>query len=224
MLKAALLLIALLTPSLAIAQGGSVGALYAQGDSGNLNFNCTATAVERREGKIVVLTAFHCASRGTSYLISFDRRTFYPLRLWKIPHEEVDAQKHPRTHNEPKTDMAMFLMEDDPRISVIPMGDDSTLKPGRKITMVGYPLGITKTHYEGIIAGRLEKPGADLHGYIVLQIFGAPGSSGTAVIDQETKAIVGVLTGAAQAIVGTPVLFATPIRYRKYLMEVQRNK
>ena len=219
----AIFLLAVL-PSYTSAQSDSVGALYAQGDGGSLNFNCTATAVERREGKIVILTAFHCATRGTSYLISFNRRTFYPLQLWKIPHEEIDAQRFPRTHNQPKTDMAMFVMEDDPRVTIIPIGDDAGLKPGQKIIMVGYPLGITKTHYEGIVAGRLEKPGADSHGYVVLQIFGAPGSSGTAVIDRETKTVVGVLTGGAQAIVGTPVLFATPISYRKYLMEVPRNK
>ncbi|MGH2627886.1 MAG: hypothetical protein ACRDHY_14705, partial [Anaerolineales bacterium] len=74
----------------------------------------------------------------------------------------------------------------------------------------------------GLISGRLDKPGADFHGYLILQIFGAPGSSGTSVYLMRTHTIVGVLVAVAQAQIGLPVVLATPISYQKHLREVDR--
>lgn len=201
----------------------SVGALYAQSGNGSLSFNCTITAVERTPEYVVLLSAWHCVSKDTAYLVTFDGRQFYPANVWMIPHEEVDAQKYPRSYGEPKTDMAFFKASLPIHIPVIPLGTDVGVEAGHRILVIGFPLGITKVRYEGIIAGRLERPGAETDGYLILQSFGAPGSSGTAIVNEATGRVIAVLVSGQSAGSGLPVIFATPIDYKRYLLEVPRT-
>lgn len=200
----------------------SVGALYVQETSGNLQYNCTVTAVGRYEKATVVLTAFHCVEKGQAYLVTFDGRQFYGARVWKLPRWHVDDVKFKKKWGEPDVDMALFLLDNVSSIAIVALGDDQSIQFGERIVTVGFPLGITKTRYEGIIAGRLDKLGADRHGYLILQIFGAPGSSGTSVVSLKTGKVLGVLVGASQSSVGLPVIYATPLQYQTYLMEVPR--
>ena len=201
----------------------SVGALYAQRSSGDITFLCSATAVDRHEGKTVILTASHCLQKGVSYLINFGDNRLRSLLAWKIPHYDVDSNKYPRVYNEPDTDMALFLM-DGIDVPIVKMADDEKLKPGSKIVMLGYPLGVTKIGYEGTISGYFDRLGTPLYNYLMLQIFGAPGSSGSSVIDVESGKVIGILVQAKQSYVGLPVIFATPISYRKYLLPINPEK
>lgn len=201
----------------------SVGALYALEAGGNFKFLCSATAVGRYNGDTIILTAYHCTIKGVSYYVNFGDQILRRAIVWKVPHYEVDEDEHPRIFNEPKTDMALFLMHGS-TVPVVPMADDSDIASGAKIAMVGYPLGLSKIMYEGIIAGRFDRPGDDMYNYLLLQIFGAAGSSGSAVVDVETGQIIGVLVAASTAPVGLPVIFATPIDYRKWLLDVLPEK
>ena len=199
----------------------AVGALYSQTMTGDLNFNCTVTAVDRtKEGWTVLLTAFHCVRKGTAYLVTFDGIKFYHARVWKIPQEEVDKVKYPRSYREPQTDMALFLIDETTEIPLIPIGDDAGVVPGNDIAVVGFPMGVTKVRYVGTTAGRIFKPGSDTSGYIILQVFGAPGNSGSAVVDMTSGKIVAVLVAGVQGGAGTAVILATPISYQKYLLDV----
>jgi len=198
----------------------SVGALYAQEEDGDIKFLCTATAVSREQDKTVVLTAHHCLRKGVAYLINFGDNRLRTLSVWKIPHYEVDTDKHPRRFNEPKTDMAFFLMEGKD-IPITPFSDGILLDAGRKVVMLGFPLGVSKIGYEGIVAGYFDRLGADLYGYLMLQIFGAPGSSGSSIIDVQSGKVVGILVSAKQSFAGLPVIFGTPIEYRKHLLSVR---
>lgn len=197
----------------------SVGALYAQTGGGDMKFLCSATAVAREGEDTVVMTAYHCMEKGVSYLINFGDNTLRPLTVWKIPHYEVNAEKHPRQFNEPTTDMALLLMAGHD-VPVVPLADSSRLDPGTRVAMVGYPLGVAKVAYEGGVAGRFDRKGNDLYDYLLLQIFGAPGSSGSSVVDVETGRVVAILVAARQANAGLPVIFATPVEYRRHLMAV----
>jgi len=201
---------------------GAVGALYALEDDGDMAFLCSATAVGREGDATVILTAFHCVRKGVSYLINFGNNQFHPLEVWQIPHYEVDKQAYPRAYSEPKTDLALFLMKGQD-VPLIRMAEMATLPPGAKLAMVGFPLGLSKIRYEGILAGYFERPGSDEANYLLLQIFGAQGSSGSAVVSVDSGEIIGVLVKANQGRVGLPVIFATPIDYRRYLMIVPRE-
>ncbi len=196
----------------------SVGALYALRSDGDLTFLCSATAVDRRYGKTVVMTANHCIRKGVAYLINFGDNNFRSLRVWMIPHYEIDADEYPRRYNEPLVDIALFLM-DGQDVPVVPISDADAQRPGTKIAMVGFPKGVAKIRYEGIISGYLDRPGADDFGYLLLQIFGAPGSSGSAVVELDQGGIVGVLVRGTVG-EGLPVIFATPTSYMENLMIV----
>jgi len=199
----------------------SVAALYAQTADGSLRFLCSTTAVEKQETRVLLLTAFHCVDKDVAYMVSFDGKQFYSARVWSLPRWEVD-ERGKKSYGTPHVDMAFFSIEVPLDVKVIPMADDSQIKAGHPIVMVGYPLGVTKVSYNGIISGRLERPGAGLNGYMTMQIFGSPGSSGSSVIDQETGKIIGVLVSAKQDSVGLPVIFATPASYRRYMLELDK--
>ena len=200
----------------------SVGALYAQEENGDMKFLCSATAVGRNEKDTIILSANHCLRKGVSYLINFGDNKLRTIRVWKIPHYEVDKEKFPRRYNEPETDMALFLMPGDD-IPIVPLANGESPVPGARVIMVGYPLGVAKIAYEGIVAGKFDRLGADFYGYLLLQIFGAPGSSGSSVINVDTGNVVGILV-AAKLNPGLPVIFATPIQYQEHLMHVIQVK
>lgn len=198
----------------------SVGALYAQTEEGSLAFNCTVTAVDRTSnGDTLVLTARHCVSKGTSYLVSFNGREMHPARVYKLPKEEIDPQAHRRRYNEPAVDMALFAVSG-ANVPLTTLGSDANARPGTRVLVVGFPLGVAKINYEGLVAGRLNRPGADNDGYLLLQSWGAPGSSGSAVVDATSGEVIGVLVAGKQGAIGLPVIFATPISYQSYLREV----
>ena len=199
----------------------SVGALYGQTANGDLKFLCTTTAMGRHEGRTVLLSAYHCLDKGVAYSVTFGDKQLRDATVWKIPHYEVDAQKHPRRYNEPLTDMALFLTPGTD-VPVVALASPEYLRPGTRIVTVGFPLGVTKLNYEGTIAGRFDRAGTDQYNYLMLQVFGAPGSSGSAILNLRGE-IVAVLVSARQAQIGLPVVFATPIEYIEHLIPVLAN-
>ncbi|MDP3939799.1 MAG: serine protease [Deltaproteobacteria bacterium] len=198
----------------------AVAALYAQENNGSLRFLCSTTAAEKTEHRTLLVTAYHCVEKDVSYLVSFDGKQFYAARVWSVPRWEVDPQKYRKAFGTPDVDLAFFAVDEPLNVSVLRFGSDTNVAPGRPIVTVGFPLGVTKVRYSGIVSGRLERPGSGLDGYLTLQIFGSPGSSGSSVIDQTTGEIIGILVAAHQAFVGLPVIFATPANYKSYLMRV----
>lgn len=196
----------------------SVGALYSRGSGGDLSFLCSATAIDRQHGKTVVVTANHCVRKGVAYLITFSGNNFHPLSVWQIPRYEIDPEKYARRYNEPVTDIALFLMEG-ADVPVISVSETSKARTGAKIAMVGFPLGMAKISYEGILSGYMDRHGSDEDGYLLLQIFGAPGSSGSSVISVESGKVIGVLSGGTNNR-GLPVIYATPTSYMNNLMIV----
>ncbi len=199
----------------------SVGALYGVKEAGDMAFLCTATAVDRKEGQTVIMTANHCLDKGVSYFINFGDNTMRPLTAWKVPHYEVDKEKFPRKYNEPETDMALFLMNG-VDIPIIPLAEHSRLVPGTKVLTIGFPLGVTKINYEGTVAGFFNRVGSDRYGYMMLQVFGAPGSSGSSIMNMKGE-VVSILVSAKQAPVGLPVIFATPIEYKENLIPIRND-
>ncbi len=199
----------------------SVGALYARQAGGDMKFLCSATAIERRGADTVILTANHCLEKGVAYSINFGDGLMRPLQVWQVPHYEADEESKQK-YGEPVTDLALFLMRG-ADVPLVSLADRAADTPGTRIVMVGYPLGVAKIAYEGIIAGRFDLAGNDLDGYLLLQIFGAPGSSGSAVVDVKTGRVIAVLVAARQAPVGLPVIFATPIEYRSNLAPVREE-
>jgi hypothetical protein len=188
--------------------GDAVGALYRKSFSNDLIFTCTVSALHQEGKDLVLLTANHCVDEKTShYFVTFNGLVFHTASLYKIPRQEP---------LDPAVDMALLKI---PNLKTPVLGSLPTNKIniGDDISSVGFPLGSAKVFYKGYIAGRVDNAGSDIDKYLILQIFGAPGSSGTAVMHKETNKVIGVLVAAASSF-GTPVIFATPIEYIKYLV------
>lgn len=200
----------------------SVGALYAQEEQGDIKFLCTISAVGEEAGKTIGLTANHCLQKGVAYLANFGDNQLRPSTAWKIPHYVVDDKKYPRRYDEPETDMALFLISG-PKIPALALSTQPKPPVGTRVLMVGFPLGVAKIAYEGSLAGYFDRPGSDVSGYLLLQIFGNAGSSGSAVINAETGQVVGILAAATSSGFGLPVIFAVPIGYQENLMPVRPN-
>lgn len=194
----------------------SVGALYTQNDSGDMKFTCTSTVIESEEKEVVLLTAGHCASDNQEFLVTFNGANFHRAVVWRLPPDVKDF-KYKRKFGEPKVDMALFKVFDKLTIPEIKLGKDVQVVTGQDVIASGFPLGVTKVGYYGTVAGIYTRPGK-AYGYLMLQIFGAPGSSGSAVIDVATNLVVGVLVAGKEGRAGLPVIFATPISYIKYLV------
>ena len=214
----------------AVADGGlpdafavlsqSVGALYQKDGNGNLAFSCTVTVVAHEMTHSVLLTAGHCASRNTSYAISLDGARFYGVRPWKLSKAALDPKFH-RPYREPEVDIALLVTDEVLPVPAVSFAEGYTALPGTEVLMVGFPLGVTKVRYAGIIAGQLDQPGSDQHTYLILQIFGAPGNSGSAIVDRLSGKIAGVLSAGKQDRAGLPVIFAVPAHYRTLLQDVE---
>lgn len=200
----------------------SVGALYTIDDGGDMKFICTATAVESEEEESVFLSAGHCARDNQAYLISFNGSTFHKVRVWKVP-PEIKDRNYKRPFGEPRVDMAFFKSIEKLDIKTISIEEEKVVVAGHDVITLGYPLGVTKVGYSGTVAGIYTRLG-ELNGYIMLQIFGAPGSSGSAIIDPQTNRIVGVLVSGKQGRAGLPVIFATPMKYNNLLVSVDEDK
>lgn len=200
----------------------AVGALYAQRSDGSLSFLCSITIIGKTDRQTELLTAKHCVEKDVAYLVTFDGKLFYAARVWKLPGEDIDPNKYRRQYGEATVDAAIFAVDQVLDLPVVPLGSDVGVAPGRSIVTVGFPLGATKIRYVGIVAGRYERPGSEMDGYLILQIFGSPGSSGTAIIEEASGTVIGILVSGRQSF-GTPVIFATPVSYLRFLMEVPRQ-
>lgn len=215
-LKTLLLALTLLiSPGLLADNSDSVGALYRRTSSNSLDFNCTVTAIERKGNDLILLTAAHCVSEDprTLYLVTFEGLTFYNATLYRIPRELPDDPQ--------EVDIAELAIKDykgEVKLTKAASTSEKVAR-GSDIETVGFPLGAAKLLYKGYVAGRHSS------GMLILQIFGAPGSSGTSVVEKKSGQIIGVLVAASGNSVGTPVIYATPVEYRRYLVTpVEKRK
>ncbi|MFQ5421033.1 MAG: trypsin-like peptidase domain-containing protein, partial [Anaerolineae bacterium] len=138
----------------------AVGALYVQTNDGDMKFNCTVTVIGHEEERTTLITAAHCVSRGETYMISLDGMRFYSARVWKLPPELV-KNTATRGYGEPKVDIAILTVRQILAVNPVLVGPDIGTDAGKAVITVGYPLGVTKISYNGIIAGRMTRPGAE---------------------------------------------------------------
>jgi len=213
----------LLFPSLLLAQGlapshpdfvksvyASVVLLYEQTDSGSMKMECTATAYRKTEKGYRFISASHCVEGDTAeerkqakYFVSADEKgtkTFLPARLI----ESGDKKRG--------DDFAIFEVEMEKGVSVIPLGDDSRLVPGDEIINVASPMGLGKQFFKGYITAlHVDRPPLDAnevtwHDVMLVNMGIGPGSSGSAVISEDQHAIIGFAVGNFSANIGAIVL------------------
>jgi len=194
----------------------SVVLLYGQDETGGMKMRCTATAYRVTEKDKVKKTRFvsaaHCVSGDTDeeqaqgkYFITLDSegpKTFIPAVLVRAG----DKKKG--------DDFSIFEVEGD-KFPVVPVGDSKSLKIGDEVVDVSAPLGLGKIYFQGYIGNvHLDRPPLDAgevvwSNVMIVEIGGGPGSSGSAVVSVEQKAIVAFVVGSFNG--GNLGMIAVPV-------------
>jgi S1-C subfamily serine protease len=207
----------------------AVGLLYSQDVSGGMQMHCTATAFERVKDGYNFATAAHCVGSDekeqsanpfkTSYFITFDEtgaeKKFYPAKpVW------VGYQSRGE-------DLAVFFVQTNATWHTVALGDEKKIVDGAQYWNVASPLGLGRQVFEGVVSNvYLDRPliQGDINwkGTLVLQQAGVNGgSSGSALISKDQRAIIGFLVGS----VGNSTIIAIPVsRFKAVAAAVAAGK
>jgi hypothetical protein len=195
----------------------AVGLLYSQDQAGTMNMLCTLTAYEKNATGYRFISAAHCvgsdnvdkersATSEKVFYMTFDEvskitKKFHPAKVVWVGYQSRGE------------DLAVFQVDTTERWGTIPLGDEQTLTDGALIVNIASPLGLGLQTFHGTISKVvLDRPVTqgtiNWRGTLVLQLPGVNGgSSGSAIISSEQKAIVGFLVGTIDSgtIIGIPV-------------------
>lgn len=160
--------------------------LYRRDKSGDLSFSCTATVFEKTDIGYWAVTARHCVKDdSTRYFLVFDEGA-------DAPYVRADV-----LFISPDTDAAVLGLVTSQDLPVIPLGDERIEPIGAPIVNMASPSGLGKLFFHGFIVSKKlverEQNKSEIVDPIVLQIPSAGGSSGSAVVSESQKAIVGIL-------------------------------
>jgi len=162
-------------------------------------FLCTATAYEHKGNHYKLLTAGHCdvfSDSRDKYNVQNENlinQKSYPVKILK---QKRDMSSH--------LDYMILDMETTDKFPIVKIGDSKNIHIGDPLFMVHFGEGIGKQQTTGNVATDVmdEASASEDSGQCGLcverfmaTLFGAPGSSGAAVIDERTGKVVGILTG-----------------------------
>lgn len=157
---------------------------YYQGET---TARCTATAYQRVKNGYYLISAGHCtygAPTDMTWLVASD---FYQ------PKTEVQLVK---SRYDEILDFSVFELDTLADIPIIPLGTEHDARVGDPIISVGFGHMIGKQLTHGIVSTQLMYPTTDCSicgGKFLAQIYGASGSSGSAIVSKQTHKILGVL-------------------------------
>lgn len=188
----------------------SVALLYRQDESGGMHMTCTATAYRKTDKGYRFVSASHCVEGDTEreekdikFYIANDAagaKNFIPAKLIEAGDRKVGD------------DFSIFEVETSDIFQVTPLGDNSTIKMGSEVIDVAAPLGLGKQFFQGYVTEPLvDRPPLDADSVqwssIMLVMIGSgPGSSGSAIVSVDQRAIVGFLVGGFNANIGAIVV------------------
>jgi|SRR5579864_632676 len=146
-------------------------------------FICTTEAYETIVGGYHLIGAGHCIDpKADSFSVAEDIGG---------PETPVTVIKHEQDKD---ADLAIFEMKTDKAYPVIPLGTIDGEHVGDSVINVNFAVGMAKQLSEGKISSGVIPAGDDGDTDVFLaQIFGAGGSSGSAVISANTHKIIGIL-------------------------------
>lgn len=184
----------------------SVFILYAQTETGGMKMLCTGTVYRKYAATKDVpqhyrlASASHCVDgesddqqkNSEHYFFSPDSKgakTFYPAKVIGSGNKSAGD------------DFSIFEIATDAELSVIPLGDEGTLAIGDKVINVASPLGLGKQFFEGFLSAPLiDRPPLDAgevtwRDVILFRIGIGGGSSGSAIVSDQQRAIVAFMVG-----------------------------
>ena len=165
-----------------------------------MDFLCTATAFELTPTAVHYLTAAHCVMDPDRALVwQFDPRPIFlsddslPTRYFPVKPVRVGS---------PSRGLDFAILEGVRRDTVIvPLGDDRKESAHVSVTNIAAVGGVGKIRLTGYVAlmYSVHAMGPDMAhlwaGYMLLDLLGGDGSSGSAIISNDTGAIIGIMIG-----------------------------
>lgn len=179
----------------------SVGALYASTDGGGKKMICTVTAIDYDGTVTTFLTAAHCLERpdtlsrkGLSIgMEDGEIKTYEPATVSQVGRSATGY------------DFARLTIPK--KIPTLPLGDELSEARFLRITVVEEPGGLGKARVHGVVVLKQiirafsfesgPEAATDWTGMMLLDLRGAGGASGAAVISDDTCRIIAILTGFA---------------------------
>jgi len=185
---------------LAASVSDSVVLLYTQDDSGGLHMACTATAYRKVEGGYRFVSAAHCVQGDTDdeqkqikFYVTTDKlnvKSFTEVKLIEAGDKQVGD------------DFSIFEAKTDAVFTVTPLGDDSLVHAGDAVINIAAPLGLGKQLFVGYVSLlKVDRPKLDAGDVswtdvMLVNVGGGPGSSGSAIVSDDQKAIIAFLVGS----------------------------
>ncbi len=185
---------------LAASLSDSVVILYTQDDAGDMHMTCTATAYRKTDSGYRFVSAAHCVpgdrdfeQKQIKFFVTADKaslKSFVEVSLIEAGDKQVGD------------DFAIFEAETDAVFTVTPLGDSASVKQGDSMLNIASPFGLGKQLFVGYVSlAHVDRPKMDLNevqwtDVMMVNIGGGPGSSGSAIVSEDQKAIVAFLVGS----------------------------
>jgi S1-C subfamily serine protease len=203
--------------------------LYEQDEQGGMNMLCTATAIEKIDKGYYFATASHCAAEEDESKKEVRAiKTFFFI----TPDESgtknfIKAEVVVCGYRHRGDDFCIFKVLTDKVFPVIGLGVDEVLHGGQDIFNVASPLGLGKQVFKGVVSSpKLDRPivveDINWTNTMLVQLFGTNGgSSGSAIICANQRAICGFLVGTIN---GTEVVAVPVSRFKAFRDLVNAKK
>lgn len=173
------------------------GAMFVVNDTG-MSFECSGFLFEKVNKGYLFATAAHCAQT--------DAGTDFSIRKVSLSEDEGAPFYDAYMVDVSKTDdIAVYDIDIDKDIELLPLGDENNSKPGDSIINSSYILDSGKlTYYGRFVAPKFihKSPLDDVPNWshdMPIDIECAPGSSGSVLVDANTGTIIGSVVGSLSA-------------------------
>lgn len=203
--------------------------LYEQDDQGSMKMLCTATAIEKNATGYVFVTAAHCASSDNEEkkLVKAEVKKFFFVTFDEAGSKNFSKAKLLNCgYQHAGDDFCQFQVDSDKSIPVVALGDDPAAG-GEEIVNVASPLGLGKQVFRGYVSSpKLDRDvrvnDINWTNTVLLQLPGTNGgSSGSAIVCVEQKAICSFLVG----VIDSTEIVAIPVsRFKTFRQQVAEGK
>lgn len=209
---------------------GATAILYSQDMQGGMRMHCTTTAFQKTPTGYLFVSAAHCLgdddkqhekvapTKDKSFYITFDEKGEKRFR----PATPIEVGYQSRGD-----DFAVLSVTTTETFPIIPLGDESKEDEGDDLINPASPVGLGVQIFKGSLTKRvLDRPvvheasGINWTGAMLVQIEGVNGgSSGSALISENQKGIIGFLVGtiAGSNTIAIPV--SKFVKFRKAISE-----
>jgi hypothetical protein len=211
--------------------GKSVFILFAQNDTGGMAMRCTATAFESAGATTRFLTAAHCVTREAQGALGKLAVSKDPLFLSddSTTGEKVFIRATVETagREDEGYDFAILSASTGGGVHLTALGDEKLEKNGTRILNIAAPGGLGKVYFSGHVALlRIDRPlmdegsHIDWAGFMLVQLPAAGGSSGSAVVSEDTGKIIGLVIGSAKGLTTVLPISRVQTQEKKFLLRL----